>query len=70
MSDNKRAWWDNSHAHELGYRPTAKSEDFAAEILASQKHIPADSVGDFFQGGTFCSDEFANDFEMLKKLKP
>ena len=70
MSDNKRAWWDNSRAGELGYRPKAKSEDFAMEILAAQKNVPADPVADFFQGGTFCSDEFANDFEMLKKLKP
>ncbi|MBV9814948.1 MAG: NAD(P)-dependent oxidoreductase, partial [Alphaproteobacteria bacterium] len=58
MSDNKRAWWDNSRATELGYRPRAKSEDFAAEILAAQKNIAPDPVGDFFQGGTFCADEF------------
>jgi uronate dehydrogenase len=70
MSDNTRAWWDNSRAVELGYRPQARSEDFAGEVLAAQKNIAADPVGDFFQGGTFCSAEFANDFEMLKKLKP
>jgi uronate dehydrogenase len=70
MSDNKRAWWNNSRAVELGYRPQARSENFAGEVLAAQRNIAADPVGDFFQGGTFCSDEFANDFEMLKKLKP
>jgi uronate dehydrogenase len=70
MSDNKRAWWDNSRARELGYQPKARSEDFAVEVLEAQKSIKPDPVGDFFQGGTFCADEFANDFDMLKKLKP
>ena len=30
MSDNARAWWDNSNAHRLGYRPQDRSEDYAA----------------------------------------
>ena len=70
MSDNKRAWWNNSRARELGYLPESRSEDFATEVLAAQKNVAPDPVGDFFQGGTFCADEFANDFEILKKLKP
>lgn len=66
MSDNKRAWWDNSRAKELGYQPTGASEDFAAEILAA-KLPKADPVSEFFQGGTFCGDEFTGDFEAIKK---
>ena len=31
MSDNKRAWWDNSNAYRLGYRPMDRSEDYADE---------------------------------------
>ena len=31
MSDNARAWWDNSRARELGYRPEGRSEEFAAK---------------------------------------
>lgn len=68
MSDNKRAWWDNSHALALGYKPGGKSEDFAADALEAQKSLPKDPVGDYFQGGApFCSAEFSNDLEKLKK---
>ncbi len=66
MSDNKRAWWDNTRARELGYQPTGISEDFAVEVLASQTP-KNDPVGNFFQGGPFCSDEFTGDFEAIKK---
>jgi len=58
MSDNARAWWDNSRARELGYEPEGRSEDFAKEALAAQAKLPADEVGAFFQGGSFCSQEF------------
>lgn len=69
MSDNKRAWWDNSHALSLGYKPGGRSEDFAAEALEAQKALPKDPIGDHFQGGTpFCSQEFDGDFEKIKKL--
>ncbi len=57
MSDNKRAWWDNSHATKLGYKPTHKSEDFAAEILAREES--ADAIADRYQGGTFAADEYS-----------
>ncbi|WP_428247786.1 NAD-dependent epimerase/dehydratase family protein [Ferrovibrio sp.] len=68
MSDNKRAWWDNSHALDLGYRPEGQSEVFAAEALAAQKQLPADPIGDYFQGGSpFCSQEFSGDLDRLKK---
>ncbi len=66
VSDNKRGWWDNSRALELGYRPTGRSEEYAAEVLAAQKSKP-DPVGDYFQGGSFCSDEFAGDLNRIKK---
>lgn len=69
MSDNKRAWWDNTRALELGYRPSGQSESFAAEVLEAQQKLPKDPIGDYFQGGSpFCSQEFDGDFEALKKL--
>ena len=37
ISDNARAWFDNSHAVELGYSPTGKSEDFAEQVLANRQ---------------------------------
>ncbi len=58
MSDNARAWWDNSRARQLGYKPEGRSEDFANEALAAQAMLPADEVAAFFQGGSFSSQEF------------
>ena len=60
-SFNERAWWDNSRAYELGYRPEGRAEDFRDHALAEQAKLPPDVVGDFYQGGAFCSMEFAND---------
>jgi uronate dehydrogenase len=68
MSDNSRAWWDNSRATQLGYRPEGKSEDFAPAILEAEAKVPMTEVGAYFQGGPFCGDEFDADFERLKKL--
>ena len=54
-SDNARTWWDNSRATELGYKPQHRSEDFAAQILATIE--TADPIGDRYQGGAFCSQD-------------
>src|SRR5205823_89064 len=37
ISGNKRAWYDNSNAYRLGYRPQDDSEIYAAEVLAREK---------------------------------
>ena len=58
---NERTWWDNSHAYALGYRPKHKAEDFREHAMAEQAKLPADPISDFYQGGTFCSVEFAGD---------
>src|SRR5215472_199490 len=60
-SDNARSWWDNEPAFRYGYRPTGRAEDYAAAALAAQKALPADSIGDWYQGGPFCSAEFDGD---------
>jgi uronate dehydrogenase len=62
---NERAWWDNSRAYALGYRPTGRAEDFYEQAMAAQATIPADEVADFYQGGTFCADEFDADRKVL-----
>jgi uronate dehydrogenase len=67
MSDNQRAWWDNSRALELGYQPEGKAEEYAAAVLEAEKPV-TDQIAAYFQGGPFCSDEFDADFERLKKL--
>ncbi len=58
-SDNKRAWWDNRRAIELGYKPRHQSEKFAAEVLA--RHEAPVPVADDYQGGTFCADEYTRE---------
>jgi uronate dehydrogenase len=60
-SDNEAGWWDNSNARRFGYHPQFHSEDFRDEALAAQAKLPADPVGDRFQGGPFCSDEYDAD---------
>ncbi len=66
ISDNERSWFDNSHAKGLGYDPDGKSEDFAEKILAAQAAISADPAGDYYQGGTFCSEEYSADLDAMK----
>ena len=60
-SFNERAWWDNSRAYAYGYRPTGRAEDFRDTALAAQAQLAPDPIGDFFQGGPFCSDEYDGD---------
>jgi uronate dehydrogenase len=59
MSDNTRAWWDNSRAKHFGYKPKHNSETFAAHAETEQKKATANRVGDHYQGGAFCADEFS-----------
>jgi uronate dehydrogenase len=58
---NERAWWDNSRAYSYGYRPKGRAEDHREHAVAEQAKLKPDPVGDFFQGGTFCSAEFDGD---------
>jgi uronate dehydrogenase len=60
-SDNARSWWDNEPAFRYGYRPTGVAEDFAAMALDAQRTIAPDAIGDWYQGGPFCSDEYDGD---------
>ena len=60
-SDNETGWWDNSNARRFGYRPQFRSEIFRDEAMAAQAKLPADPIGDRFQGGPFCSDEYDAD---------
>jgi uronate dehydrogenase len=62
-SDNVRGWWDNAEAFRYGYRPQGRSEEFRDAALAADAKLPPDHIGDFFQGGTYCSDEYDGDQE-------
>ncbi|MCB1486657.1 MAG: NAD(P)-dependent oxidoreductase [Bauldia sp.] len=57
MSDNARAWWDNSNAARLGYKPQDRSEDYATEVLAADSGTSGDDRIDLNQGGPFCVAE-------------
>src|SRR5215831_17829310 len=57
-SDNVRGWWDNAAAFRFGYRPQFRSEDYRDEALAADAKLPADPIGEWYQGGPYCSDEF------------
>jgi uronate dehydrogenase len=57
-SDNERGWWDNAAAFRYGYSPSGRSESHRDRALAAQAELSPDPVGDWYQGGPFCSDEF------------
>ncbi|MEM7775109.1 MAG: NAD(P)-dependent oxidoreductase [Pseudomonadota bacterium] len=64
-SDNDRSWYENARAYALGYRPKSQSEDYAKVVLASEE--PAgDPVAEYYQGGTFCADEYTADFDKIR----
>jgi uronate dehydrogenase len=63
-SNNERSWWDNEPAFRYGYRPTSRAEEHVAAAMAAQKALPPDPVGDWYQGGTYCSAEFDGDPEL------
>jgi len=58
---NERTWWDNSRAYAYGYRPSGKAEDFREQAMAQEAKRAPDPVGDYYQGGSFCSQEFSGD---------
>jgi uronate dehydrogenase len=68
MSDNTRGFWDNGTAFRFGYRPKYKAEDFRDQALALQAKLPADPIGDWYQGGPFCANEFDADSGKLAQF--
>lgn len=52
-SANDAAWWDNSVATVLGYRPQDRTVDFAAPEAFQAKPSDLPQVTDHFQGGWF-----------------
>jgi uronate dehydrogenase len=60
VSENQRAWYDNSNAIRLGYRPLDRSEAYAADILAKHVDNPNPLV-EQYQGGTFVAAEDGGD---------
>lgn len=61
VSDNADSWWDNSNARRFGYKPLGKAEEFRDHAMAAQAKLPPDPIGERYQGGPFCSDEYDAD---------
>jgi uronate dehydrogenase len=59
VSDNATGWYDNSAAFALGYRPQDRSEDHRAGATTGEAMQTMDAVGRYYQGGPFCSIEYA-----------
>jgi uronate dehydrogenase len=55
VSGTDAAWWDNSVATALGYRPQDRTVDFAAPEAFQPKPSPLPEVTDHFQGAGFCA---------------
>jgi uronate dehydrogenase len=69
ISGNKRAWYDNSNAYRLGYKPQDDAEKWAAELLAKEP-AGGDPVAEKFQGGVFCvAEDIPNPAPLPKKKK-
>ena len=69
ISRNKRAWYDNSNAYRLGYKPQDDSESWATEVLAREKP-DGDRIAELHQGGTFCvAEEIPNPAPLPRKKK-
>lgn len=62
----ERAWWDNSAAERLGYRPLDAAEDHAAAALAATVAQPEGEIARTFIGGGFCEMEFAGDVDRIR----
>ena len=61
VSDNADSWWDNSNARRFGYKPQGQAEKYRDSAMAAQTALLPDPIGDRYQGGTFCSDEYDAD---------
>lgn len=65
VSDNARAWYDNANAYRLGYRPEDQAELYAEPATVADLELPADPIGEQFQGGGFCAVEFTGDVKRI-----
>ena len=55
-SKNKKTWWDNTKAHNLGYRPKDSADRFNFKLLSKNENN--DKMALLFQGGVFTSANF------------
>jgi uronate dehydrogenase len=63
-SKNKKSWWNNSRAYQLGYKPTDSADRFNFNLLSKNEH--KDKMALLFQGGVFTSVNFKGDIKSIK----
>ncbi|WP_426233389.1 NAD-dependent epimerase/dehydratase family protein [Pararhizobium sp. DWP3-4] len=66
VSNNERAFWDNSAAFRLGYRPKDNAERFAHMFLGPDT---TDEVAERFQGGVYTSNGLVRSGARLAELE-
>lgn len=64
ISRNDRAWYDNSNAYRLGYKPEHNAETFKDKVWGK---VTGDPIAEEFQGGTFVSAEFVGSPSRIPK---
>ena len=66
ISKNKRSWWKNNIAYELGYKPKDNAEKYLKHAIS--KNERKDPIALKFHGGVFTSDKFKGNLrDILKK---
>ena len=63
-SKNKKSWWNNSRAQQLGYRPADSADRFNSHLLTKNEY--KDKMALLFQGGVFTSANFKGDIKNIK----
>ncbi len=53
ISDNRTAFYDNSKARHIGYRPEDSSDGFRAKVEAAQPVLDLSDPANLYQGGAF-----------------
>ena len=64
VSKNKKSWWNNSRAYQLGYKPNDSVDRFNTHLLSKNEY--KDKMALLFQGGVFTSAGFEGDINSIK----
>ena len=63
-SNNKKSWWNNSKAFQLGYKPKDSVDQFDIRLLSKNEY--KDKIALLFQGGVFVSANFKGNIKSIK----
>ena len=63
-SKNKKSWWNNARAYQLGYKPKNSADQFDANLLSKNEY--KDKMALQFQGGVFTSANFKGNIKYIK----